>query len=309
MPMDNEIFFLVTSIIFILLIFITVVFASTIIITLVCHWKSRCRTIANLLTCNSCVTLLYQALATMIEIAFVHLDIDAANSHNPPTIFCRIRAFLYLSSCSTITYSYLIQAISRYFITVVYRYRFLLTFRTNWILIVISWILSILIAASMFSSPSAYQYEPESRMCLLTSKAFTSSFVSMTFAFCIPLQIIVLLYALILRRATRQQRTSSTLVALRLRRNLKVFQNILIFVSIMTLGGTPFFLSVVINRIHRIPWPWYSLSILFISLSCALESVALFFTNFQVKRLVCARMHGQPPSPTDSRTMGRTRKN
>ena len=307
--MDREIFFLATSIIFILLTFITVVFASTIIITLVCHWKSRCRTIANLLTCNSCVTLLYQALATTIEIAFVHVDVDTAEAHIPPTIFCRIRAFLYLSACSTITYSYLIQAISRYFITVLYQHRILLTFRTNWLLIVTSWILSILIAASMFTSPSAYQYEPESRMCLLTSKAFTPSFLGMTLAFCIPLQIIILLYALILRSATRQQRTSNTLVARRLRRNLKVFQTILIFVSIMTLGGMPFFLSVVINRIHRIPWPWYSLSILFISLSCALEAVALFFTNFQVKKLVRTRIHGQALSQNDSRTVAVMRKN
>jgi len=169
-------------------------------------------------------------------------------------------------------------------------------------LIIINWTISGIIAIIMFNIPFAFQYESESRMCLLTSKVFSSSFIGMMIAFCIPFILIVLLYALILQHITRNQTNSNTFTELRLKRNLKVFQNILIYISILAIGGTPFFISVIINLLNKLPWPFYSLSILFISLSGTLESLALFFTNIQVKRLFYDMMiHYQRKEDTNIR--------
>jgi hypothetical protein len=88
-----------------------------------------------------------------------------------------------------------------------------------------------------------------------------------------------------------------------LKRNLKIFRNILIFVSILALGGAPCFIPVIINRTSRIPWPLYSLSILCISLSATLESLALLFTNIRVKTVFYAIIRCQQRENSHATTM------
>jgi hypothetical protein len=283
--MDRETFFIITSTIFIILIIITIIFSSVIIVVIIYNWKNQSRTVTNLLLCNSCVALLYHSIATTIEISFL------STTYYWTTNLCKLRAFIYFNSCSTIAYSYLIQSISRYFITILYKHKILLTFHINWILIIFNWIISGILAGCMFISPLAYQYESESRMCLLTSKIFVSSFIGIAIAFCIPFTTVILLYTLILYHTTRNQLNSNIFTALRLRRNLRVFQNILIFVFILGIGGTPYLISVIINRRKNIPWQLYTISVLFISLSATLESVALFFTNIQIKKLFHDMIH------------------
>ena len=192
-----------------------------------------------------------------------------------------------------IAYSYLIQSISRYFITILYKHKNLLTFHINWFLIILNWLIAGIVAGSISIFPLAYQYESESRMCLLTSKIFLSSFVGTMITFCIPFIIIILLYTLILCHTTKNRINSNTFTALRLKRNLKVFQNILTSVFILGIGGTPYFISVIIHPIVKVPWQLYTISILFISLSAALESVALFVMNTQIRKLFYQMIYDQ----------------
>ena len=291
--MDRETFFIITSTIFIILTLITIIFALTIIIIVVYNWKGQSRSITNLLTCNSSATLLYHSIATIIEISFF------PRTCHMTTNFCKICGFIYFSSCTTRAYSYLIQSISRYFITICYKHRSLLTFRINWILILFNWTIGGIIATFMFTIPFAFQYESESRMCLLTSKVFLSSFIGVMIVFCIPFIIIILLYTLILHHTTRNQLNLNTFSTLRLKRNLKVFQNILIAVCIFAIGGIPYLISVIINLLNEVPWPLYTLSVLFISLSGTLESLTLFFTNTQVKTVFCTMIRCQPRENTN----------
>ena len=160
----RKMFFLILLSLFIILSVITIAFALT---TILVHWKSRCRSISHLLNCNSCAALLYHAIATTIGISFI-IDRDVDETISTSTS-CEIRAFVYFSSGSAMAYSY--------FITTLQQYKSLITFRINWILIRANWALSGFLATLMFLSSTAYQYEWESRMCLLTSKAFTSSFL------------------------------------------------------------------------------------------------------------------------------------
>ncbi|CAF0936380.1 unnamed protein product [Adineta ricciae] len=283
--MVRESFFLITSALFILLTLITIIFALITILIIVYNWKSQTRSITNLLTCNSCFTLLYHSLATLLEILFLSFPVN--------TILCRIRAYIYYSSCISLSYSYLIHAISRYFITIRYQHKMLLTFHLNWILIVLNWFISAFFGMIMLLIPLALQYEYESRMCLLTSKVFLTSLIGVMIAFCFPFLAIIFLYALILYHTTTSRRHLSVFNTMRLRRNLKVFQMILMFVCILAIGGTPYFICVMMNRVTQIPWPWYSLSILCISLSAALESLALLFSNSFVKRRFLELIHLQ----------------
>jgi hypothetical protein len=258
-----------------------------IIIIIIYNWKNQARPITNLLTCNSCVALLYHSIATIIEISFLR------TAYHSNTNLCKIHGFIYFSSCISIAYSYFIQSISRYFITILYKYKILLTLHINWFLIIFNWLIAGIVAGLIFIFPLAYQYESESRMCLLTSKIFLSSFIGVMLAFCIPYIIIILLYTLILCHTTQNKMNSNTFTALRLKRNLKVFQIILTSVCILGIGGTPYFISVIINPVVKVPWQLYTISILFISLSAALESVALFVMNTQIRKLFYKMIYDQ----------------
>ncbi len=284
--MENEdIFFIVIGILFIILLLITTFFSSTIVIIIICNWHSHCRSITNLLTVNSCITFLVFVTTLSIQIPYL-FQINEKENNDRYTTYCRITAYLFSFFCVTKILSYLIQAISRYFITILYKHEKLLTYRVNVIMIILNWIVGLIIASGFLASPVAFQYEPESRLCLLTTKVFHTSFTLMIIAFAIPTSVIIILYVLILRHITAANHVQpSTVTRGNNKRNLKVFQNILMHLAIVIIGGTPFILSIIINKITKMPWPFYSIGILFIALSAAIESVTIFVTNKDVKTI------------------------
>jgi uncharacterized membrane protein len=119
------------------------------------------------------------------------------------TRFCQILAFLIKAATIVEAYSYLIQAISCFFITMLHRHQFLLSFRMNWIMIGTSWIASGVIAGGMFVSPLGYEYEPESHLYVLSTKHFRTSFLAVVVVFCVTTNTIIILYGIILWRTTR----------------------------------------------------------------------------------------------------------
>ena len=290
----DDTFFLILIIIFFSFCFITAAFSLTIILIFLCHWRGQFQSLTNLLTCNSCVATLYHSLAASNEILIVIISRGEETMIHPS--FCKLSAAIYFSASLSIEYSYLCQAISRYFITNRSKNLSLLTFRTHYHLILLLWSVTFSFAGLMLFSPSAYQYEMESRMCLLTSKVFHTSFVAIMTAFCTPLVIIIVLYGLIIRQTTRTRNVQINFNAnnIRTRRNIKAFQIILLFVTIMLVGGSPYSISVIINRISSLPTALYSLSILLMSASTMLESIAFFFTNKQIIRFVRIKFRIQP---------------
>ena len=283
--MDEDIFFFVVFVLFIFLTLVTIVFASIVIFVIISHWKSQTRSISNLLICNSSVALIYHSIATSIQIPFLRTP------RSTSLIFCQIQAFIHFSSSTTAAYSCFIQALARFFLIILYQRKILLTFRTSWLLIIFNWMVASGLAGGIFLSPGAYRYEPESRMCGMTSKIFATSFIGVNLAFCIPFLTTIILYAIILHHTTQDRTNSDAFVIMRQKRNVKVFRNILLFTFILSLGGVPYFISVLINLNNHSPWPLYSLSILSGSFAAALESLALFFTSIQIRTLFCTKVH------------------
>ena len=286
----NDVFFIIIGIIFVLVIVCTTLFSLIILLVLICNWRTKCRSILNLLTINSCITFLLLMLAASIQTPFLFYHHEYL-VHNPYTFLCRIRAFLFLFACIAKSSSHLIQAVSRYFIVILYRYRCLLTYRTNIILIILSWLFSLTVSAGMFISPVSYQYEPESRFCILTTKEFETSFTMTIIGFVIPANIMVCLYGIILQHMTHPNRVQPNNNAIRNnKRDAKVLRNTLLLLSLANLGGAPYFLSIVINRTTATPRPFYSLVILFIALSGVAETLAIFCLNKDVKTILYAKI-------------------
>lgn len=279
----HESFFIITAIVFACFDFITIVFTVICIIIITTNWRSECRSIANLLTCNSCAAILFYAIVNSIQIPFIFQD-HLIQLQITNTIFCQIRAFLITYATAAKAYSYLIQAISRFFIIFNHKRRFFLTFRFNWIMIIISWMVSGIIAGGMFISPLAYEYEPESHLCSHSTKNFLTSFLAIVIIFFVTTNTTVILYGISFFYTLRYNRVNPNRTnMLNTKRNMKVFRKIFIFINILIIGGIPYLLLVILNCIGKTSWPLYSLSILFIAFAAAIESIAFLFTNKQAK--------------------------
>ncbi|UJR25777.1 hypothetical protein I4U23_007130 [Adineta vaga] len=200
--------------------------------------------------------------------------------------FCQFYGFFTLYTAGTHIFTYLAQAIFRYFSTVLYRRKILLTFRLNIIIILLGWIIPFNVTGSLLALSSTYQYEPESRICFSSTKQFLPSVIISSIIFFMPLLTIVALYGLILWNLTQYNRDQTTSINhIRYKRNMKVFHNILISVCIILVCGIPYILSVITNAIGQSPWILYSMTILSISLATTLDSIVLFFTTDKIREI------------------------
>ena len=282
---------LVTASLLTLFALITIVFALAVIVIIIRHWRFQCRSIGNLLACNSSATILLYAITITIQIPFVVRD-DSGSMTAKDTNACKALASLLFYACTVKAYSYLVQAISRFFISVFPQHRFLHSFRANYLLILGSWLVSAMIAAGMLLSANAYQYEPESRLCLMTTKHFVTSFTSVVTVFLTSVTSIIVLYGILLSRTVRYSRTDfNSIYQVQFKRGMKVFRKIFIFVSILLISGTFYGVLVILNAVAHVPPALFSLTILFISFGAAAEAIALLLTNQQVRQIMFAKLN------------------
>jgi hypothetical protein len=197
------------------------------------------------------------------------------------------------------------MAISCFFITILYKHKFLISFRANWIIIITNWALTGVITVGTFLSPLAYAYEPESGLCFLTTKYFVTSFTVVTLVFVTSVGTMVILYGIIIWYITRKNQINpNSQSTLRAKRNMKVFRKVFIFTGTLFISGTPFFLCTILHRIGQAPWPLYAIVHLFIAFSAALDSIILLFTNREVKTILFAKIYcRQVNSSDESMTM------
>lgn len=81
------------------------------------------------------------------------------------------------------------------------------------------------------------------------------------------------------------------------KRNLKLIRNILKLLAVVIIGGTPYFLSIIINRISQTSRLLYSISFLCMVCSALVESAIIFFANDDIKKIlstkICCYSHCQ----------------
>ena len=291
--MSDQIFFIVIGILYIFSYLITIVFSLLVIVIVLRYCRSQSWSIINLLLCNSSVCLLVYIAGFCVQVPLYFQSIFL-QSQNNNTVSCKIFACFGTFGITVLSYSSVVQAISRLFVIVFHKHRYLLTTRVNWIMIFISWTASGTIAGCFFISPLAYQYEVESRVCSITRKNFPTSFMASVVIFLFPLITISSIYSIIIRYIKQHSYINpQNGNILRAKRNIKVFKNILIYTSVLGVGGTPYFISTILNNIFPIPWPLYLISLLCMSCTAAISSVVLLFTNEQVKTIFFAKLYGR----------------
>ena len=135
---------------------------------MICYGRLRYWT-----TVNTCIAYITCATAFVIQIPYLFQF--NLNENDKYGVFCRFRAFMVLFTSGATVFSYLVQAISRYFTIVLYKCKILLTFRVHAIMVILGWILSLTVSSVLLISPIAYQYELEFGFCIISVKVFHTS--------------------------------------------------------------------------------------------------------------------------------------
>jgi hypothetical protein len=147
---------------------------------------------------------------------------------------------------------------------------------------------------------SGYGLEPESRICIGTTKIFCSSMLIVTVAFLIPFSIVTILYGIIFYHARKSTRkiiafaNNRTTVVVRnnctipnFKRELKLMRNILILVCILICGGISYLVLVLWHATQKqsSPKSFYLLAMITILIVTAIKMVTLFCMNKEVKNI------------------------
>lgn len=274
----------------------------------------ECHNFTNVLTCNTClVVTLYFIFHIIASIYALRQDWQY---YQPVCIF---RAYCSLALCAILCYSYSIQAISRLFFAIFYKYRFLLTWRTHWFLIIANWIIGIAISIVPFFYENGFQLEIESRSCMVTTKIVSISMYVVITIFLIPLSIVTIIYGIILHHVHQSTRrvmaiapnaiTNITNVGTSIpngKRELKLMQNLSTQTTIISFGGTLYLILVIWYAIQPSPpESFYLLAVNLICIATTLMMIALFLMNKTVKKIAFGFIYSQPLNQREQYTMTR----
>jgi hypothetical protein len=302
--MLSDLFFIINYSVTITASVISLTLCFLIIITVITH--RQCRDVANLLTCNTCVAIGLYFIARIITAIFA---LPGDWKYHQPA--CAFRGYCSLALCAAFCYSYSIQAISRLFFAVFYKHRYLLTFRTHWILIIINWLISIIISILPFFVQNGFEFEQESRSCVVTPSIPSVAFYTVITVFIIPLNTVTIVHGIIFRRVQQSGRrvthfvstgttaaTSGNITASNAKRELILMQKMSTQSGIITCGGILYLILVIWNATQEQspPESFYLLSINLISIFTAIMMIAIFFMNKKIKDIVVGYVRPRQPS-------------
>ena len=217
----------------------------------------RFQTFHNILICNSSFASVLYSTVTMIGSSY---SLQSNWMVNEP--FCRFRAYLYNVSIAAICHSKSIHAISRFFFSILYKHRFLLTKRTHHLLIVLTWIISLIVCIPPFLIENGYGLEIESRSCVVSSQMCLIA-LYITFVSClIPFNIVIFIYLYILLNVYRSTRRVNAFEQRdnRLRkkkREIHLMKQMIIQTIILLSGGPIFLFLLTWNATQSHPPPQF----------------------------------------------------
>ncbi len=250
---------------------------SILILILVWRTKSRLHTVRHLLMCNTCIaTILYCTVQTTNYIFLIFIESDTSD------MSCRWRGYFgYLSICA-VTYSYLIQTISRFFISLfLFKYRWLITFKAHYILIFIQWFIVIILPLPTILTKDI-SFRPN--ILFWIARIHLLHVIYTFFAYyIIPTLLTFMIYIMIYYRVKRAIRRDRTFMKTsnNKKRDLKVLRNIIILLSIYSLGGLPSVLFLITGI-----KPIFLIGMVSISLAMAVEKACMCILDRDIRQVI-----------------------
>jgi hypothetical protein len=265
----------------------------------------------NLLVSNTCLCTLIFSIISIINTFFFYIESTSSDWS------CRIRGYLNYLSMYLVVYSYVIQAISRLFWTVLYKYRYLLTIKCHLYLIVFQIFLSFLFPLSTLINKNII-FRPF-KLCLVPIQYRIHSLYLLTIGYIIPIISIIMLYVIIYYRAANSSSNIGRSIHTR-KRDIKLARNILILFSIFLFGGVPVTLYIILSgEMKSLPTGFYLFCVATPSIAVTIEKIATLMLNKEIRKTVKRRWivccsccglfptHVQPILPSDNTNRRTTR--
>ena len=257
--------------------FLIAMAVSLFILILVYKTKPRLHTVRHLLICNTAVASILFCIVQINNYVFL-LFIPEDTSD----MSCRWRGyFAYITLCG-VAYSFLIQAVSRLFISVFStQYRWLTTFKIHYMLICTQWIITVIVPLPTITTkdvnfhPNALCYVPLRRL-IHAVYTYVVYYISPTISICI-------IYIFIYYRMKQTANSAQILVRSihNNKRDLIVLRNIVILLAIYLMGGVPSLLFLVTaSRVL------YLMGIVSIAFAVALEKVCTLLLDEELIQVV-----------------------
>ena len=246
---------------------------------LVCVWraKPRLHTVNHLLVCNTCVASIFFCFILNNNYVFlIFIQSDTSD------VSCRWRAYLAYAGVVGVIYSYLTQATSRFFFSILSnKYRWLTTFKAHYVLILVQWVLVFLITSPAIITKDI-SFFPRT-LCWVPMEHPLHVAYTVVAYYILPVSSIMTMYAYIYYRVRRAIKDATTLVstAKRQKVDLKLLRNILVLLGIYLGGGLPFFIFV-ITSVKEI----YLLNLVTLSLTVPVEKLCTILLDRELRQVI-----------------------
>jgi hypothetical protein len=261
--------------------FVTCVFICiilSIIIMFLIIFKKNLHSPMNLLVCKTCLDTIIYVIITIINTSFFYFEIRISDW------WCEIQAYLNYATLNLVAYSYFIQALSRLFFTVLYKYRFLLNYKSHIILIICQTSISFILPLPNMINVDIL-YRPR-KLCLIPMKHIFRIIYFLASTYFILLFSLIIIYTIIYRQVTRSTSVTRQL-AHGNRRDIQLIRHILIIFMIYSFAGTPAFIYTIkstTKTIRTVSYARYMFVMAASPLSTLIEKISLIFLNTEIKK-------------------------
>ena len=258
-----------------------IVLTISLIIFYLTYTHSKLKTVSNLLICNTCFVSLFYSITTFLQVFMV-----VFNSYHPfggdTRVFCIARLYLSTVASALLSFSLLLQALSRLFYTVFYEHRnCLLTWNFHYLLIGVQWLIGFLIPISILIRSGDVLFRP-TNFCTVGLDHKLHLYYLYSSSFIVPVVCIFPIYITIFYRV-KYSRTRANQHQTQ-RRELRILHNILVLGAIFTFGGLPSVIYICLMVPRRIlSIHFFIFTILSIPLAVAMEKVSVLCMNTEFR--------------------------
>ena len=236
----------------------------------------RLHTMTHLMICNASMASIYYCVVQCVNYVFLTLITWHDDDQS-----CRWRGYFGYMTVIAVIYSYLAQAISRFFLAVLAnRYRWATSAKTHVSLIVLQWIVVVLLPMPALLTEDIY-HRPHA-LCWVPKENTAHVLYTLLAYYLLPAIFIVVIYVAIYCRVKR--RTNSVCIRRppgRATRDLEVLYNIMILFAIYIVGAIPIILYLFTGVIL-----FYEIGIIFVSFTVAVEKLATIMLDRHMRNLI-----------------------
>lgn len=236
----------------------------------------RLHTVSHLLICNTSISSIFYCIVNCVNYMYL-LFVTWETSD----LTCRWRGYFGYMAFAAVIYSYLAQAISRFFIAMLsIRYPWITSFRVHITLILIQWIIVLLVPLPAILTNHII-HRPSS-LCWVPRK-YTLHLIYMILAYYIIPAMLISVVHMYIYLSVKYPRYQTFILSRtrRAKRDLEILFNIMILFAIYTLGAIPMVIFVLTNIEFL-----YAMGIVSASFTVAIEKLATLVLDRDIRNII-----------------------